>query len=153
MSVQRVMQLDTWMNTAWRLSFRSIRDAHWPLFLWHVWHHSFKYCYHILSRILLLLCHLTVTCRMKLNVMVILQRCLDFRTFTWCVRPLQMHRGIIMSHNLVTELKQKQTRSKIGKQIAFTAIRRQKLQFAPLFCCRRRSRHHLVVRIRYLYGN
>jgi len=42
--VRRVMQLDTWMNTAWRLSFRSIRHAHRPLFLWHVWHHSLKFC-------------------------------------------------------------------------------------------------------------
>jgi len=43
-SVRRVMQLDTWINLAWRVSFRSIRHAHWPLFLWHVWHHSLKFC-------------------------------------------------------------------------------------------------------------
>jgi len=43
-SVQRVMQLDTWTNLAWRLSFRSIRHAHWPLFLWHTSHHSLKFC-------------------------------------------------------------------------------------------------------------
>jgi len=43
-SVRRVTQLHTWMNIAWRLSFRSIRHAHWPLFLWHVWHHSLKFC-------------------------------------------------------------------------------------------------------------
>jgi len=43
-SVQGVMQLDTWMNLAWWLSFRSIHHAHWLLFLWHVWHHSLKFC-------------------------------------------------------------------------------------------------------------
>jgi len=43
-SVRKVMQLDTWMNTAWRLSFRLIRHAHGPLFLWHLWHHSLKFC-------------------------------------------------------------------------------------------------------------
>ena len=43
-SVRKVMQLNTWMNMAWRLSFRLIRHAHWPLFLWHVWHHSLKFC-------------------------------------------------------------------------------------------------------------
>ena len=42
-SVRRVVQLDTWMNVAWQLSFKSICHAHWPLFLWHVWHHSLKF--------------------------------------------------------------------------------------------------------------
>jgi hypothetical protein len=114
-SVRRVMQLDTWMNTAWRLLFRSIHHANWPLLLWHIWHHSLKFCLPILSVILLLLCQLTVTCRIKSNVMAVLQPDLDFRTFTWSVRPLHMHRRIIMSHNMVTEIKQKVTRRKIGK--------------------------------------
>jgi len=43
-SVRRVMQLDTWMNFAWRLSFRLIRHVHWPVFLLHVWHDSLKFC-------------------------------------------------------------------------------------------------------------
>jgi hypothetical protein len=43
-SVRRVMQLDIWMKSPWGLSIRSIRHAHWPLFLWHVWHHSLKFC-------------------------------------------------------------------------------------------------------------
>jgi len=43
-SVGRVLQLDTGMNLAWRLWFRSICHAHWLLFLWHVWHHSLKCC-------------------------------------------------------------------------------------------------------------
>jgi hypothetical protein len=50
--------------------------------------------------------------------MTVLQSDLDSRTFTWCARPLHMHRRILMSHNLVTEIKQKLTRSKIGKQLA-----------------------------------
>jgi len=69
--------------------------------------------------ILLFLCHLTVTCRIKLNVLAMLQCDLDSRTFTWYVRPLHMHRRIIMSHNLVTEIKKELTHSKIGKQLAF----------------------------------
>jgi hypothetical protein len=118
-SVRRVMQLDTWMDTAWRLSFSLIRHALWPLFLWHVWHHSLKFCYHISSLIYILLCHLTDTCRIKPNVMATLQPDLDFRTFTWWVRPLHMHRGILISYNLVTEIKQNLTRIKIGKQLTF----------------------------------
>jgi hypothetical protein len=70
------------------------------------------------SLILLLLYHITVTGRMKSNVMTVLQPDLDFRTFTWCVRPLHMHSRIIMSHNVVTEIKQKLTHSKIGKHLA-----------------------------------
>jgi len=126
-SVQRVIQLNTWMNTAWRLSFETIRHAHWPLFPWHVWHHSLKFCSHISWWILPFLCHLTVTCRIKLNVMTVLQPDLGFRTFTRCVRTLHMHRRIIMSHNLVAEFQQKQTHSKIGKQLAFHSEQTSKI--------------------------
>jgi len=118
-SVRRVMQLVTWMNLALQLSFRSIRHAHWPLFLWHVWHHSLKFCSHILSLILHLLCHVTVTCKKKPKVMAVIQPNFDSRTFTWSVRPLHIHRRIIMSHNLVTQIKKKLTHSKISKQLAF----------------------------------
>ena len=118
-SVPRVMQLDTWMNSAWWLRFRLIHHAYWPLFPWHVWHLSFKFCYHILSLILLLLCCLTVTCKRKLNILAVSQWYMDSRTFTWCVRPLHMHRQIIISHNLVTEIKKKLTRSSFGKHVAF----------------------------------
>jgi len=52
-------------------------------------------------------------------VSTVLSPDLDSRTFTWCVRPLHKHRRIITSHNLVTEIKKKRTRSKSGKQIAF----------------------------------
>jgi len=113
-SVRRVMQLDTCMNLAWQLSFRSIRHAHWPLFLWHLSHHSLKFCYRILSLILLLNCHLTATCRKTPHVLAVLQAELESRTFRWCVRPLHMHRRIIMSHNFVTEFKKQLTCSEIG---------------------------------------
>ena len=43
-SVWRVMQLDTWMNVAWRWSCSQIRHHYWPLVLGHVWHHSLKFC-------------------------------------------------------------------------------------------------------------
>jgi hypothetical protein len=118
-SVRIVMQLDTWMNSAWGLSIRSIRHAHWPLFLWHVWRHSLKFCWYISSLILLLHCYLTVTCREKPNVLAVLQSQLISRTSTWCVRPLYMHRWIIMTHTLVTEIKKKLTQSDIGKHLAF----------------------------------
>jgi len=118
-SVQRVLQLDTWMNAAWRLSFGSSRHAHWLLFLWHLWHLSLNFCYYISSLILLWLCHFTVTCRKKRNVLAVLQCDLDSRNFTWCIEPSHMCRRIIMSHNLVTEIKKKLIHSKIGKQLAF----------------------------------
>jgi len=118
-SVRRVMLLDTWMNAAWRSSFRLICMEHWPLFLWHIWHHSLKFCWYISSLILLLLGRLTVTCWCKSNVSAMLSPDMDSRTFTWCVWPLHKHRWIIMSHNLFTEIKKKRTRSKSGKQIAF----------------------------------
>jgi len=126
-SVRRVMQLDTWMNAAWQLSFRSICHVHWPLILWHLWHHSLQFCEHISSLILLLVCHLTVTCRNKPNVLAVLQCNLDSRTFTLCIRPLHIHWRIIMSHNLVTEIKKKLTSSKIGKQLAFHRDQRSKI--------------------------
>jgi len=43
-SLRRVKQFDIWMNLAWRLSFRLIRQVNWPLFLSHVWHYSYKFC-------------------------------------------------------------------------------------------------------------
>jgi hypothetical protein len=85
--------------------------------------------------------------------MTVLQPDLDSKTFKWYVRALHIHRRIIMSHNLVTEIKKMLTRSKIREQLAFTIIRRQKLLFALLFFRRPRSRHLLFVGIRYLYGN
>jgi hypothetical protein len=118
-SVRWVMQLDRWMNSAWRLSFRSIRHAHLPLFPWHVWHHSLTFCLPISPVIILLHYHLTVTCREISNVWAVLQCDLDSRTFTWCVRPLHMRRRIMMSHNLVTESKNTLTHSKIVKQLTF----------------------------------
>jgi len=144
-SVRRVMQVDTWMNMGWRLLFRWICHVHWPLFLRPIWHHSLEFCYHILSLILIVLCHLIVTCRMKLNVMAVIQPDLDFRTFTSCVPPLHMHRQIIMPHNLVTQIMPKLTRSKIGKQLAFhrdqtskgtvcTYILPQTLEPSPSLC-------------------
>jgi len=44
---------------------------------------------------------------------------MDSRTFALCVRPMHMHRRIIMSHNLVTETKKMLRGRKIGTQIAF----------------------------------
>jgi hypothetical protein len=41
------------------------------------------------------------------------------RAFAWCIGPLHMHRRIIMSHNVVTEIKKMLTQSKIGTVIAF----------------------------------
>jgi len=78
---------------------------------------------------------------------------MDSRTFTWCVRPLHMHRWIIMSHNFVTVIKKNWHIVKLVNNLLFTAIGRQKWQFAYLFFRGRRSRHHIFVRIQYPYGN
>jgi len=118
-SVQRVMQLDEWINAAWRFSFRLIRIVHWLLLLWLIWHHSLKFFQHISSLIYLLLCHLTPIGKQKSNLLAVLQTDLYSRTLAWCVRPLHMHRQIILSENLVTEIKDMLTRSKIDNQIAF----------------------------------
>jgi len=60
-----------------------------------------------------------------------------------------------LSYLTILSLKSSKSRhvAKLVNNLLFTEIRRQKLQFAPLFFCRRRSYHHLFVRIRYLYGN
>jgi hypothetical protein len=118
-SVWRLMQFDTCMNAAWQSLFRQICIELWPFCLWHVWHHSLKYCLYISSPTVLLLCRLTVTCRSKLNVLAVIQCNWDSRTFTWCIQPLLMYRRIIMSHHLDIEINNKLTCSKIGKQIAF----------------------------------
>jgi len=52
-------------------------------------------------------------------VLAVFPRDVHSRAFTRCVQPLHMHRGIIISHNLVTEIKKKVAPSKIDKQIAF----------------------------------
>jgi len=118
-SLWRVMQLDAWMNAAWWSSFRQIRIVHWRVLLWRVWHQSLKYCNSILSQLYFLLSHLTVIGKQVSSLLVILPPDLHSRTFGWCVPPLHMHRRIIVSHNLVTEVKKKLTSSKIGTQIEF----------------------------------
>jgi hypothetical protein len=70
--------------------------------------------------ILHLLCHLAVTRRMKTNILAVLHCDLDSRMFTWCIRPLHMHRPIIITQNVVTEIKKNLTRNKIGKQLPFS---------------------------------
>jgi len=65
-----------------------------------------------------MLSHLTVTRKEKSNLLAVLQSDLDSRNPSWCVGPFKMHRWIIMSHNLVTEIKEILTRSKIGTQFA-----------------------------------
>jgi len=118
-SVWRVLKLVPWINTTWRLSCRQIRIDHWARLLWLVWHHSFNFCLYISLLILLLRSHLTLISKQKSSWLAILQHDLDSITFTWCVHPLHMHTRIIMSHSVVTKIKKKMTRSKIGTQITF----------------------------------
>jgi len=118
-SVRRVMQLDPWINTAWQSSYRQIRIEHGPLLPWLVWHHSLKFCLYIWSAIFFLLSHLTLIGKQKSSWFAVLQHDLDSRTFAWYIRPLHMHRWIIMSYSLVTKIKKKMTHSKIGTQITF----------------------------------
>jgi len=131
-SVQRVVQLVAWMNAAWRSSFRQIHIQHWPLFVWHLWHHSLKICLYISSLIWLLLSLWTVIGRQKLNVLAVLKPDLDSRPFPWCVRPLHMHRRIIMSHNLVTEFKETLSHNTIGTQIAIHRDMTSKIQICVI---------------------
>jgi len=116
---RRVMHLNGWMNAAWRLTCIQVRVALWPLCLWLVWHHLRESCWKISSLIYFLLSHLTVTGMTMTSSLVVLWCDLEFMTLEWCVWPLHMHRWIIISHNLVTEIKTKLTRSKIETQIAF----------------------------------
>jgi len=118
-SVRRVMQLDIWMNAAWRLSFRQIHTERWQFFLRLVWYHSPKFCLSTSSLIYLLLSHLTVISKQQLHLLPVIQPDLDSRPFAWCVPPLHIDRQVIMSHNSVTEIKKTLTHSKIGTQIAF----------------------------------
>jgi len=119
-SVQRVMQLDEWINAAWWLPFIRVCSAHWPLLLWLVWHHSKKKICNILSLSWFWLSHLTVTGKTLSSLLVVYQLDLECGTFAWAVWPLHTHRQIIMTHNLFTAIKHKLTCSKMGKQIAFT---------------------------------
>jgi len=50
---------------------------------------------------------------------MVFQQDMESRIFTWTIWPLHMHRCINMSHNFVTEIKEKLTCSKIGTRIAF----------------------------------
>jgi len=127
-SVQRVMQLDTWRNAVWRSWFRQIRIEHWPLFLWLGWHYSLKFCLSISSLISYLLSHSPVISKRKSHMLAVLPPDLDSRPFAWCVRSFHMHRLLIMSHNLGTEIKQKLTLSKIDIQIAFQRNMMSKIQ-------------------------
>jgi len=54
-----------------------------------------------------------------MDLFALLQPDTDSRSCAWCVWPLHMHRQIIMSHNIVTGIKNKLTCSTFGKQIAF----------------------------------
>jgi len=52
-------------------------------------------------------------------MLVIHQPELDPGILAWRKQPLHIHRRIIMSHNLVTEIKEKLTHSEMGKTNAF----------------------------------
>jgi hypothetical protein len=52
-------------------------------------------------------------------VLAVLQPQLDSSTFGWCVPPLPIHSRINISYNMVTKMKTKLTRSKIGIHITF----------------------------------
>jgi len=75
-----------------------------------------------------LLSHLKAISKQKSNMLAIMKSDLDSRHFAWCVQSLHMHRRIIMSHNLVTEIKNNLTCSKIRTQIAFHRYLTSKIQ-------------------------
>jgi len=51
--------------------------------------------------------------------MAIVHPDLDSSTLTWCIQLLHMHRRVIMTHNLVTQIKKMLTGSKIDTQSGF----------------------------------
>jgi len=150
-SVRRVTQVDAWMQTAQRSSFRQIGIEHRPLLLWHMRHHIHKFCFHSSSLIYLFLCHLTVTCTQKSNVLAVLQPDLDSTTFGLCVWPLHMHNRIIMSPIRSLKSGQSWHVAELVQKFSFTEIWPQEYQFASLFLRRRRSHHHDFVWIQFLY--
>ena len=118
-SVRRVFQLNGWINL-WLRSLDSqigvehmtapsmtrITSLTWILLVYFVANIGFAFS-------------LDIKQKYQSNLMAFLQLDLGSRTFTWCVRPLHIHRWIIMSHNWVTEINKKLTGSTISTQIAF----------------------------------
>ena len=51
--------------------------------------------------------------------LVVSQSDFEWRTLPWPILPLHMHRQIIMSHNLVTEMKEKLTGNEIDAPMTF----------------------------------
>ena len=66
-----------------------------------------------------MLFHFTDTVKVLWCLVVIMQLILDAWTFARYIPALLMHRRIIMSHSLATDIKYKLSRSTIGTQIAF----------------------------------
>lgn len=63
---------------------------------------------------------MTVTDQTISSSLVVYQLNLESRSFAWAIQPLHIHKGIIMSPTLVTEIKQKLPCRKRGTRIAFT---------------------------------
>ena len=97
--------------------------------------------------------NVTVTGKLISCSLAFYQPDLESRTFAWPIRPLHTHWWNIMSHNLVTEIRNKLTRSKIGTQSAFTRDRSSRLTNGYLFLRRCGSRHQIFIRIGFLYYN
>jgi len=123
----RVMQFAAWMNTAWWSMFIRVCIAHWPLHLWFVWHQIVKFCYQISTLFYFLLSHLTITGKTISSLLIFSQLDLESRTFAWPARPLHMHRKIILFHNLISEIQQSLTQSKINTQCDFQSDMSSKL--------------------------
>jgi len=99
------------------------------------------------------LSHLFVTGRTISRLLIVVQGDMMSRTLAWPIRPLHMHRWIIMSHKLVTEIKWKLTCSKLGTGIALQIDTLSPMPICHSFHPRGRSRHHVLLGIRFLYVN
>jgi len=76
-----------------------------------------------------LLSNVSVTSKSISSLRAICQSDLESRTLERPIRPLHTHWWNIPSHNLVTEILQKLTCSKVGTQFALTSDRSSKLTF------------------------
>jgi len=93
--------------------------THSPLIFWLVWHDCVKFCWYILSLILIAHSYLSIRGRMMSCSSIVNQLSLECRTLKWPVWPLHMHRRIIILHTLVTEIKTMLTHNNIRTSITF----------------------------------
>jgi hypothetical protein len=151
--MQRAIQFELWIHTAWRLSCTLISILHWLLLPWPVWHRSLKLCLNILFAMFLLLCHCTVICKQNRAVwpscsQIWVQE-LSHGAFNHCKCRDEW------SNLTISSLESGQSRyvAILVHKLLFTAIWCRKVFISYLFLLWSRSRHRALFQIRYLNGD